>query len=42
MKKKITKNKGILFFITGISGSGQSTLGKLILNDIKKNMDQQF
>ena len=34
--KKIDKKKGILFWITGLSGSGKTTIGKSIHNDIKK------
>ena len=30
MKKRINKNKGILFWITGLSGSGKTTIGKKI------------
>ena len=36
MKKKKYKNKGILFWITGLSGTGKSTLGNLIYPKIKK------
>ena len=36
MKKKILKNKGILFWVTGLSGTGKSTLGELILPYIRK------
>ena len=36
MKKKI-KNKGILFWVTGLSGSGKTTISKLIKKDIIKN-----
>ena len=37
MKKKINKNKGILFWITGLSGSGKTTISRLIKKDIIKN-----
>ena len=33
---KINKNEGILFWITGISGSGKTTIGKKIHKEIKK------
>ena len=36
MKKKKYKNFAKLFWITGLSGTGKSTLGKLILPHIKK------
>ena len=36
MKKKIFKKKGILFWITGLSGTGKSSIGKLILPNLKK------
>ena len=36
MKKK-SKKKGILFWITGLSGSGKTTIAKLIKKDIVKN-----
>ena len=32
---KINKKKGILFWITGISGSGKTTISKKIFNQIK-------
>ena len=35
-------NKGILFWITGFSGSGKTQLAKKIYPSIKKNMDLQF
>lgn len=34
--KKINKNKGILFWITGFSGSGKTTIGNKIKKDISK------
>ena len=36
MKKKLNKNKGILFWVTGFSGSGKTTLAKKIKKDIIK------
>ena len=36
MKKKLSKSKGILFWITGLSGSGKSTIAKLIKPKIIK------
>ena len=36
MKKK-NKKKGILFWITGLSGAGKTSLAKAIKKDIKKN-----
>ena len=36
MKKKILKPNGILFWITGLSGSGKSTIAKLIKPRIVK------
>ena len=36
--KKLNKNEGILFWITGLSGSGKSSIGKKIL----KNINQKF
>ena len=38
MKKKFSKNKGILFWITGLSGSGKSSVGK----SIKKNITNLY
>ena len=32
--KKLRKNKGILFWITGLSGSGKTTIAEKINNDI--------
>ena len=37
MKKKINKKKGILFWITGLSGSGKSSVAKKIYPTIEKN-----
>ena len=34
--KKLNKKKGILFWITGLSGSGKTSLGKAIHKDIIK------
>lgn len=34
---KRVKNKGILFWITGVSGAGKSTISKKIFNSICKN-----
>lgn len=36
MKKKIKKNKGIVFWIEGFSGSGKSTISKLITKPLNK------
>ena len=36
MKKKINKNFGILFFITGLSGSGKTSLTNRIKSKIRK------
>ena len=36
IKKKINK-KGILFWVTGLSGSGKTTISKLIKDDIVKD-----
>ena len=36
MKKKILKSKGILFWITGLPGSGKSTIAKKIKSKIIK------
>ena len=37
MKKKLKKNKGIVFWITGLSGSGKTSLAKKIAKKIGKN-----
>ena len=37
-----SKKKGTLFWITGLSGSGKSEIGKLILPKLKKKLDKQF
>ena len=36
VKKKINKSKGILFWVTGLSGSGKTVIAKKIKNDISK------
>ena len=36
MKKKIDKSKGILFWITGLAGSGKSNIAKKIKGEISK------
>ena len=36
MKKKINKKKGILFWVTGLSGSGKTIIAKKIKKDISK------
>jgi adenylylsulfate kinase len=36
MKKKKFKNKGTLFWVTGLSGSGKTTIAKKIKNRIEK------
>ena len=36
MRIRINKKKGILFWITGLSGSGKTTIGKTIHKDIQK------
>ena len=38
MKKKFVKNKGIVFWITGLSGSGKTRLGQ----KLKKNIIKKF
>jgi len=37
MKKKLNKNYGILFWITGLSGSGKTTIAKKIYSRIRKD-----
>lgn len=37
IKKKINNSEGVLFWITGISGSGKSTFAKKIINNVKTN-----
>ena len=40
MRKFIkAKNKGIVFWITGLSGSGKTQIGKKIKKDIIKNFE---
>ncbi len=34
---KLNKNKGIIFWITGLSGSGKTVIGKKIKTEIIKN-----
>ena len=36
MKKKINKKKGIVLWVTGISGSGKTTISKLIYKKFQK------
>ena len=36
MKKKINKNKGMLFWITGLSGSGKTVIAEKVKSDITK------
>ena len=36
MKKQVNKKKGILFWVTGLSGSGKTTISKKIKKDIIK------
>ncbi len=38
MKKKLVRNKGILFWITGLSGSGKTEIGKMI----KRRIEQKY
>ena len=35
-RKKLNEKKGILFFVTGLSGSGKTTIAKKIKKDISK------
>ena len=37
MKKKINKKKGILFWVTGLSGSGKTVISEKIRNEIIKH-----
>ena len=37
MKKTINRNKGILFWVTGLSGSGKTVISEKIRKDIIKN-----
>ena len=37
MKKTINRNKGILFWVTGLSGSGKTVISEKIRKDIVKN-----
>ena len=41
MKKKLNSSKGILFWITGLSGSGKTSLAKN-KKIYQKDMDQQL
>lgn len=34
---KLVKKKGIVFWITGLSGSGKSNIGNIVFNEINKN-----
>ena len=36
-KIKLKKNRGILFWVTGLSGSGKTRIAKKIVNDITKS-----
>lgn len=36
-KKKLKKNKGILFWVTGLSGSGKTRIAKKIVGEITKS-----
>ena len=38
--QKINKRKGILFWITGLSGSGKTSIAKKIIQDINKKYGQ--
>ena len=40
MKKKVNKKKGIVFWIEGFSGSGKSTISKLITKKLSKEYGQ--
>lgn len=37
IKRKFNKKKGILFWVTGLSGSGKTSISKKILKDINQN-----
>ena len=39
--RKLKNNKGIVFWITGLSGSGKTTIAKKITPEIKKLLDQR-
>ena len=40
--KKIDQKKGILFWVTGLVGSGKTSISKILRNKkLKKDMDQQ-
>ena len=39
---KFNKKYGICFWITGLAGSGKSSIGKLIQKDIEKNMEKLY
>ena len=36
--RKIIKNKGFLFWITGLSGSGKSSLGKIFRKEVERDI----
>ena len=36
--RKIIKNKGFLFWITGLSGSGKSSLGKIFKKEVERDI----
>ena len=40
--KKINKNKGILFWVTGLPGSGKTLLANLIKKDIEKKFGKNI
>ena len=42
MIKKINKKKGILFWITGLSGSGKTVVSRKIYKEIKKRYGKTF
>ena len=39
---KRIKNKGIVFWITGLSGSGKTQVGKKIKKYITKDLEERF